>query len=300
MLCRHGTLLCCSCLQKQSLTMEVKYLIHMILILAVNILFFFLGICLNSLVIVSFWRSVRLRRKLCYFMIMVLSCCDLLAVFFGHPVLALIVTLRITGQVTLYNPTWLHLCSRLTTFFLGVSLLALLVMNFDRYLATHYPIFHRTSVTKTRLLTLFILLVTFEATLALISLNDAVISYTAFLTILYPPIFLPMIFINYKLLAMVRTYRGNNRTFSVENVPSCLLAVACIVVLSIPVFVVIGERITSNEKTIHLKLLGLWSRTLVSMNSTFNCLIFFWKNKILRTEGMKIIKGLKLRRRIQP
>jgi hypothetical protein len=35
------------------------------------------------------------------------------------------------------------------------------------------------------------------------------------------------------------------------------------------------------------------------MNSTFNSLIFFWKNKILRTEGMKIIKGLKVNRRDQ-
>ena len=32
--------------------------------------------------------------------------------------------------------------------FFGFSLLALLVMNFDRYVATSYPIFHRTSVTK--------------------------------------------------------------------------------------------------------------------------------------------------------
>jgi hypothetical protein len=30
------------------------------------------------------------------------------------------------------------------------------------------------------------------------------------------------------------------------------------------------------------------------MNSTFNCLIFFWKNKILRTEGMKLIKSMKI------
>jgi hypothetical protein len=49
-------------------------------LIAVNEFFFFSGICLNSLVILTFWRSVQLRKKLCYFMIMVLSCCDLLAV----------------------------------------------------------------------------------------------------------------------------------------------------------------------------------------------------------------------------
>jgi hypothetical protein len=36
----------------------------------------------------------------------------------------------------------------LSNTFLAFSMLALLVMNLDRYLATCYPIFHRTSVTK--------------------------------------------------------------------------------------------------------------------------------------------------------
>jgi hypothetical protein len=29
------------------------------------------------------------------------------------------------------------------------------------------------------------------------------------------------------------------------------------------------------------------------MNGTFNSLIFFWKNKILRTEGIKTLKRLR-------
>jgi hypothetical protein len=49
-------------------------------------------------------------------------------------------------------PSWMLISTRATTsVFLGFSLLALLVMNFERYLATYYPIFHRTSVTKGRL-----------------------------------------------------------------------------------------------------------------------------------------------------
>ena len=70
--------------------MESYYFINLIFIFAVNVFFFFSGICLNSLVILSFWRSVQLRKKLCYFMIMVLSCCDLLAVLTNNPLMALI------------------------------------------------------------------------------------------------------------------------------------------------------------------------------------------------------------------
>jgi hypothetical protein len=75
------------------------YFINLIFIFAVNVFFFFSGICLNSLVIVSFWRSVQLRKKLCYFMIMILSCCDLLAVLTNSPLMALITMLWLTGKL---------------------------------------------------------------------------------------------------------------------------------------------------------------------------------------------------------
>jgi hypothetical protein len=39
----------------------------------------------------------------------------------------------------------------------------------------------------------------------------------------------------------------------------------------------------------------VWSSSVWAMNSTFNSLIFFWKNKVLRTEGVKILKTLKYR-----
>jgi hypothetical protein len=37
-------------------------------------------------------------------------------------------------------------------------------------------------------------------------------------------------------------------------------------------------------------LFSMWSRTLIAMNSTFNCLIFFWRNSILCREGMEVVK----------
>ena len=65
--------------------MDIIYLVNLIFIFAVNVLFFFAGICLNSLVILSFVRSAQLRKKLCYFTIMLLSCCDLLVALTNHP-----------------------------------------------------------------------------------------------------------------------------------------------------------------------------------------------------------------------
>jgi hypothetical protein len=42
-------------------------------------------------------------------------------------------------------------------------------------------------------------------------------------------------------------------------------------------------------------LLNLWSNTFISLNSTFNCVIFFWRNSILRREGMKIVNAFRRR-----
>ena len=85
-------------------------------------------ICLNSLVIT--WRSAQLRKKLCYFMIMVLSCCDLLAVLSNNPLLALIAMLWLTGKLDV-NARWAYISLTSTNIFLGFSLFALL--------ATSYP-----------------------------------------------------------------------------------------------------------------------------------------------------------------
>ena len=88
--------------------MESYYFINFIFIFAVNVFFFFSGICLNSLVILSFWRSVQLRKKLCYFMIMVLSCSDLLTVLTNSPLTIFVSMLWLTGKLDV-NARWSHI-----------------------------------------------------------------------------------------------------------------------------------------------------------------------------------------------
>ena len=263
-------------------------------LIAVNEFFFFSGICLNSLVILTFWRSVQLRKKLCYFMIMVLSCCDLLAVLTNsrsidgpyHDVM-------VDGKVGCKcKIRWLYISLKSTCISLDFSLFALLVMNFDRYLAISYPIFHRTSVTKGRPLTLLATLIIVDVIMKVMTVNDFVISYQEHILILCILLIPPMLFINYKLFLVVRKSRKNKRispdtkkTFSLKNISSCLLAVACGVVVSIPWCVYIRLRTNSPETAYTLDnatLAGMWAKTVALMNSTFNCLIFYWNSEIPR------------------
>ena len=282
--------------------MEIIYFVNLTIIIALNILFFFSGICLNSLIIVCFCRSVQLRKKLCYFMIMLLSYCDLLVVLTHHPVTILGATLWFTEKIDVY-PMWFHNSLRSLPTFVGFSLNALVVMSFERYLATSYAIFHRTCVTKMKLSTLFAILnIVIVILLPLSLLNDFVIPYNVCLSIAFVFYFPPTLFFNYKSFMVARKSRRNNKIapemkklFSLKNISSCVLAVACFVVLFAPVLTYVGLRIFSNENKLALNnttLTGLWAMTIASMNSTFNCLIFYWKNKILRTEGMKVAKIL--------
>ena len=92
-------------------------------------------------------------------------------------------------------------------------------------------------------------------------------------------------------------------TFSFKNISSCLLlVVACVVVLlSIPMGVYTGLRINWPESTHTLdnaNVAGIWAKTIALMNCTFNCLIFNWKNKVLRTEGLKVLKSLQICRQV--
>ena len=103
--------------------------------------------------------------------------------FFGH-----------SGKLDVY-PSWAVIPLSLSSFFLVIPLLSLLVMNFDRYLATYYPIFHQTSVTKGKLLTLFGILSILELFLELLSVNNFVISSQTHALIFFIILIPPMIFI---------------------------------------------------------------------------------------------------------
>jgi hypothetical protein len=222
--------------------------------------------------------------------------------------MALVVMLWLSGKLDV-NATWPHSSLKWTRTLFVFSLMALLVLNFDLYLATSYPFFHRTSVTKGRLSTLLAILIIVEVILKLISVNDFLISdqvHAVIFGILFIPV---MMFINYKLFLVVRKSRKNKamppdikKTLSLKKISSSLLVVACLVVFSIPLGVYIGLTIHSRETTNTLdnaNLAGLWTKTMSLMNGTFNCLIFYWKNKVLRTEGVRVLKSLKICRRVE-
>ena len=191
--------------------MDLNVYIQLIFLCVVNIIFAFSGIVLNTLVIASIWKLSQLRKKLCHFMILVLSCFDLVSVVTNHPgiLLYLIYWLREDYQLLQNITIYLQSASVSVAF----SLFSLLVMSIERYLGAYYPIFHRTSVTKRRLLTLLAILLIPSGILGTISTNDLVI-YRERLLIIFIAVYLPpFLFVNFKLL-IIAAKEHRKRTVS--------------------------------------------------------------------------------------
>ena len=274
--------------------MDLNVHIHLIFLCVVNIILTFSGTVSNTLVIASIWKSSQLRRKLCHFMIMVLSCFDLVAVVTNHPGILLFLIAWLREDYDLLFKVMIYL--NVSGLFLVLSPLTLLVMNIERYLGASYPIFHHTSVTRRKLLTLLAILLVPTTVVYMIS-RYGVISYPMFFMIYVVTFVPPFIFVNFKLFAIARKLhreRAPERRTAAnfKNISTGLWVVACFMLLSIPHSVNVAFFLTEKSSK-NVRLSYVWALTCVTMNSTLNSLIFFWKNKVLRAEGIKILKTLK-------
>ena len=132
-------------------------------------------------------------------------------------------------------------------------------------------------------------------------------------------LFFLLFFLNYKIFMVARRMRrvddrvaaslqlnqGNDlpaHIFTLKSrsilkgISTCLFVVMCLFACCFPSFLynclgLVSKSLLSPDVDLGL---GLWASTLVSMNSTFNCLIFFWKNTTLRNEGRNILRGWRL------
>ena len=192
----------------------------------------------------------------------------------------------------------------LVSIFLGFSFHVLLVIRIERYIGVFYPIFHLTSVTRYKLLTLLAITLTLHTILHMISTYGTTIPWEIVEIIFLVAVFVPLMYLNLKLYKMSRKMRRRKKVKEPEkikrtmnnlkNISTCLLAVACLLVLSIPTSVAIVINMNAENRHASKAILSnIWTTTIYLMNCTFNSLIFFWKNKVLRTEGIKILKTLK-------
>ena len=281
--------------------MDSTVYIQLILLCVVNIIFTFSGIILNTLAIASIWKSSQLSKKLCHFMVMVLSCFDLASVVTNHPMMLVHIISWLREDYNLIQKT--RIFARIFGALHYFSPLLLLVMSIERYLGAYYPIFHRTSVTRRRLLTLTAILLIPTCAWHMSKKMDLEFSAKATQIIVIVLFLLPFIFVNFKLFIIARKVhrqravssgkgKGKGKTKNFKNISTALWLVACLMLLYIPLSTYIAFYLSRMPKNT-MRLSYIWSYTCATMNCTLNTFIFFWKNKVLCAEGIKILKTLK-------
>ena len=294
---------------RQVFNMQTSDIFSVVFLCIINIIFMVAGIFLNSVVIISLWRSSQLRKKLCYFMILVLSCFDLAVVTITHPFLIV--------STIYFSPEEIYEIRKHTRYYIslvlyGSSLFALLTLNVERFLALTRPYFHQASVTKTRLLcfqafwTVIVVcllpaLVYFNLETILAILESVTISSLLFL----------FIYSNYKMCIIAKSKRADERVapttamdenrktriLNLKSISTCSLAVGCFFCCFCPYTIYTALRFASRASLSAGQFLSfsLWSATFMSLNSTFNCVIFFWRNSVLRREGLNILNAFRRR-----
>ena len=283
-------------------------ILNVVFVCILNMLFMVAGISLNSAVIISLWRSRQLRKKLCYFVIHVLSSFDLAVVSITHPL-----SIASTIYYSLQEVNEMLEDARITASFIlcGLSMSALLMLNVERFLAITCPYFHQRSVTKINLVCfqalMTILIVGVSPLLhintrTVIAVNIIIAIYMLLLMFLF-------LYANCKIFTTAKSKRNdemvvpslatsvnNNRKTRVINLKSistCSLTVGCFFVCNCPYIIFSVLRFTSGAPPFdrEVRLFNIWTSTFVSINSTLNCVIFFWRNSILRREGMNIMNA---------
>ena len=286
--------------------MDISAIINTLVLCVVIFAFIIVGVFLNSVVIHSLCRSSQLRKKLGYFMILVLSCFDLAVVVIIYPIEIISTIFWSFGRS---NKELVLFAGPLISINLGgFSMFALLMLNVERLLALSYPYFHQRAVTKTRIKICFvfwmIIQVGISALLPFFGLPVAHALITVFV-FLFLCIFVSS---NYKMFAIAKSKRKDKRIapadgaassnqerkkrmVNFKNISTCLLAAGCYFICSLPQLIYSSWRTTSSKSwnDSEIRLFAIWCNTFLFMNSTFNCLIFFWRNSILRREGMKTV-----------
>ena len=284
-----------------------------VLLCIVSTIFAFAGAILNSVVVLSLWNS-HLRRKLCYFMVFILACFDLAVVVVIHP-LIIFKTVSCWMSVDVIEQ-WIKYIYILFDF----SWTALLIMTLERYLALLYPFFHKKFVTKSRLMTSFVLIQLLHHIFW--TLNDKTNGDVIIVHAVNAFFLLVMCIMDFKLFFVARTLRkcavvtlGNldgsdseprsnleSKKFklifsSLGKISTCLLAVVCLIVCNLPWIIYSGIKVL-NASIIDQNefILERWIVTLCALNSSLNCLIFFYKNSVFASSWREFFGNLFLQK----
>ena len=265
-------------------------------------------IALNSLTVLTFWRTPRLRKNASLFLVMVLSIVDATTGIFCYPTLTMIMIFDLMLQTKCWKVHVMAISFRLTTV---LSLSVVSAIGTERYFGVVHPVIHRQKISKGILVRLLVCIWSILGIILLITffLDNP---FQLFATISVPLLVVVTAYTQIRIAYIVihskikreRMMEGlvhdkKNRTDKLhflkqmKKAMSCFILVFCYVLCYIPTNVVSGVLKARDELSISTYFFAIpFCLLFVMLNSILNSVIFFWRNAPLRNETKNTLKNL--------
>ena len=267
------------------------YYINLVICCLVNALLTFSTIILNGLTVLAYWKSSQLKKKACYFLVMLLSSSDFVTGVCCNSLYTVYLAAETVGD---HSGCYLiELLTPLTNVCCVASASILIVLNFERYLGICHVIFHQKHVTKPRcvmaslIVSFFIfvgLMAHFIAGAILGRLLYAIVVSAIFLTVtlMYVRIFNH----NRQMVNPIGHVSQTRHARKMKFLKSCIMIIGASMMCFMPVTLYTVVK----RQEFPVVVFGLWSITSFFANATVNSIIFFWKNRALRSVAIKILR----------
>ena len=268
------------------------FYINFIIFCIFNILLSTLAIYLNSVTVLAYCSSTQLRKKLSFFLIMLLSLSDLASGISCFLTYTTVLVQAVVGELNCEIYVFTHL---IIFAMLSVSLVNLTLLNTERYLGVVYPFYHKSKITRRRILVVAVVLwifIVIPLTLLRLFMNGE----SRYLSTLL--ISLAIVAFIYMYISIFRTSRGVSirsspqtaTTNSWIKLKELRLANSCAVVVCCTFICYIPFSITDclQPSTI-IMAISHWGKTFTLMSTSINSVVFLWRNTILRNEVRKVI-----------
>ena len=280
------------------------FLANQITVCSVNGVLILPTIILNSVAIATISKCSKLKEKLTYFLVLVQSVTDLVAGVIGIPSLMFVLVSDIKGDANCeVNAVVIHAPHLMA----GYSLITLTVLNIERYLGILHPIFHRTKLTKKKLLfhvghgcishtvTVVMLYVYVNVRRLVIAivipvflLETMYVYLRIFLVARKRPALSPPIAVAGQSSSESTMKAKKNYLREIKVAKSCFMIVFLFIFSFLPLSVVyiwFADKMTPTT----FRIVQSWCLTVAMLNGSLNSVIFFWTRPELRTEAKKIV-----------
>ena len=264
-----------------------------------NVILIFSTVFLNLLSVVTIRKSSQLKRKQCYFVILIQSAVDFGVGIVSIPFFVVFLALPLFDIDNCLAFVVLAVSSFPLPAF---SLITLFAMTIERYIGVLHPYSYQPLVTKERMLLFvgawgFIYLTIIVSSIRFPSVmfySSSLIlpAYFVFITYAYTKIYVvvrKLVHSERRPVDVVHEQTGKKRILrEIKHVKSCFAVVLCFAMCMLPLAI---EPVIFHFALKHYASYLRWTVTLPFLNSNLNSVIFFWNKRLLRTEAIKILNG---------